>query len=77
MDPSLRYSNGSTSGYCGARMEDSGNRDGRTVNWDARICSVNGQQKVPTYGHEKSPPRRTFQAFVDGPPALVLASFIR
>ena len=43
----------------------------------ARSPGVNGQVEVPTYGHEKYPPRRRSQAFVDGPPALVLASFIR
>ena len=38
---------------------------------------VNGHVKVPTGGREKSPPLGRLQAFVDGPPALVLASFIR
>jgi transposase len=38
---------------------------------------VNGHLKVPTYGHEKSPPRRTSQDLVSDPPPLVLASFMR
>ena len=42
-----------------------------------RSTDVNGHVKVPTGGHEKYPPPAGSQAFVDGPPALVLASFIR
>jgi hypothetical protein len=42
-----------------------------------RAEDVNGHVKVPAGGHEKSPPPAGSQGLVDGPPALVLASFIR
>ena len=45
--------------------------------WCCQVAGVNGQVKVPAGGQEKSPPQGAFQGFVDGPPALVLASFIR
>jgi hypothetical protein len=52
-----------------------GRRFGKSpIRWG---CDVNGHVKVPAGGHEKSPPQGMSQALVDGPPALVLASFIR
>jgi hypothetical protein len=39
--------------------------------------TVNGHVEVPAGGHEKSPPPAVSQGLADGPPALVLASFIR
>jgi hypothetical protein len=42
-----------------------------------RPIRVNGHVKVPAGGHEKSPPPAVSQGLADGPPALVLASFIR
>ena len=39
--------------------------------------TVNGHLKVPTCGHEKSPPSGTAQGSAVGPPPLALASFMR
>jgi len=43
----------------------------------SRPTSANDHVNVGAGGHEKSPPQAVSQGFADGPPALVLASFIR